>query len=146
MTTYTNPAGPDQQIPNATTTSKASVGQLVAKVTAQFSALIRDEIKYATMQLKAKVVKSAVGAALFAVAGVLALYAFGILLLAAGYGIATVLPAWAAFLIVGGALLLICVILALLGVNRFKSAGKHELDPKSGIEQDIDAVKKGLDK
>lgn len=146
MTTYTNPAGPDQQIPNATTASKPSVGQLVAKVTAQFSSLIRDEIKYATMQLKAKVVKSAVGAALFAVAGVLALYALGILLLAAGFAIALALPAWAAFLIVGGVLLLICIILALVGINRFKAAEEHEFDPKAGIEQDIDAVKKGLDK
>ncbi|MCM3907820.1 MULTISPECIES: phage holin family protein [Trueperella] len=124
--------------------SGQSVGELVAKITAQFSALVRDEIRYTKLQATSKVKKLGIGGVLLAVAGVLALYMLGTLLLAAGYGLATVMPLWAAFLVVSGGLLLIILILALIAVSRFKAANKHTVDPKGGLEKDIEAVKKGI--
>lgn len=121
-----------------------SIGELVAKITAQFSALVRDEITYTKLQATAKIKKIGTGGALLAVAGVLALYMLGTLLLAAGYGLATVMPTWAAFLVVSGILLLIILILALVGLLLFKASQKHTVDPKDGLKKDINAVKKGI--
>ncbi len=131
---------------STSSTPATSIGELVAKITAQFSALVRDEIKFAGVQLKTKAAKSGVGGALFAVAGVLALYAFGVLLLAAGYGIAEALPLWLSFLIVGLVLLLICGILAFAGSRKLKSAKENVVDPKKGLEKDVNALKKGFEK
>ena len=130
----------------ASRSASPSLGELVAKITAQFSALVRDEIMVAKLNAKAKVTKLGVGGVLMVVAAVLALYMLGILLLAAGYGIATVLPTWAAFLIVAGVLLVIILVLVLVGVAKFKASANDKIDPKSGITEDIQAIKKGIQK
>lgn len=126
--------------------ASSSIGELIAKVTAQFSFLVRDEIKFASLQAKAKVTKLGTGGALFAVAGVLALYMFGILLLAAGFGFSTFLPTWLAFLCVAGILFVIILLLALFGVFKLKASKKHKVDPKAGMLKNLDAVKKGIKK
>lgn len=124
--------------------SGQSVGELIAKVTAQFSALVRDEITYTKLQATSKVKKLGIGGALLAVAGVLALYMLGMLLTAVAIGLGQVVPMWAGFLIVAGILLLIILILALIGANRMKASKKHEVNPAVGLQKDVDAVKKGL--
>ena len=126
--------------------SPRSIGELVAAVTERFSRLIRDEIELAKVQAKAKASKVAGGVVFFAIAGVLALYALGILLLAAVYGLANAVPLWLAALIVGVVILLICGILALIGIKSLKASNKHVVDPKSGLINDIEAAKKGLNK
>lgn len=123
-----------------------SVGELVAKITAQFSALIRDEITYTKKQATAKAKKLGIGGVLIGAGVFLALYMFGMLLFAAAYGLATVLPVWAAFLIVAGALLLIIVALILVGVSRIKASQAHAVNPKEGLEKNLAAVKKGVQK
>ncbi|VEI13583.1 phage holin family protein [Trueperella bialowiezensis] len=124
--------------------SGQSIGELIAKVTAQFSALMRDEVQYAKLQAAEKVKKLGVGGALFAVAGVLALYLLPMLLMAAAFGLANVMPLWAAFLVVSGILLVVIGILVAVGANRMKKAREHEVDPIGGFQKNVDAVKKGL--
>lgn len=126
--------------------SPRSIGEMVAGVTERFSRLIRDEIELAKVQAQAKVSKLAGGAVFFAIAGILALYALGILFLAAVYGLANAVPLWLSALIVGVVILLICGILALLGMRAMKASNEHVIDPKSGIVNDIEAAKKGLNK
>lgn len=123
-----------------------TIGELVAKITAQFSALIRDEIKFAVAQAKSKVAKLGTAGALFAVAGILALYMLSMLLMAAGFGLANVVSTWLAFLIVAGGLLVIILILALVAMSKIKSAQKDTIDPKAGINKDVEAIKKGFNK
>lgn len=130
----------------AASPAEPSFGELIAKITAQFSALVRDEMRYATVQAKSKAKKLGVGGVLFAIAGVIALYMVGLLLLAAVAGFANVVPWWAAFLIVSGILLLVIAFLVIVGVNRMKSSQENVVDPKGGIEKDINAVKKGFEK
>lgn len=124
----------------------SSIGELVAKITAQFSALVRDELKYATVQLQAKVTKLGIGGALLAVVGVLAFYLLTLLVGAAVAGFAKIMPVWAAFLTVAGIVLLIMVILTLLALAKFKSSKQNVVDPKAGLIKDVDAVKKGFTK
>lgn len=126
------------------TKSPRSIGELVAGITERFSRLIRDEIELAKVQATAKVKKISVGAVMLIVGGVIALYAFGILLLAAVWGIANALPLWLSALIVGVFLLLITGILVLVGIKSLKKSNDYVVDPKSGILNDIEAAKKGL--
>ena len=126
------------------TKNPRSIGELVAGITERFSRLIRDEIELAKVQATAKVKKISVGAVMLIVGGVIALYAFGILLLAAVWGIANALPLWLSALIVGVFLLLITGILVLVGMKSLKKSNKYVVDPKSGILNDIEAAKKGL--
>lgn len=126
------------------TKNPRSIGELVAGISERFSRLIRDEIELAKVQATAKVKKISVGAVMLIVGGVIALYAFGILLLAAVWGIANALPLWLSALIVGVFLLLITGILVLVGMKSLKKSNEYVVDPKSGILNDIEAAKKGL--
>lgn len=124
----------------------STIGELVAKITAQISAIVRSEIKFAVLQGKAKVSKLGAGAALFAVAGIIGLYLLGMLLLAAVHAFALLVPMWGAYLIVSGILLLVMLILVLVGVKLFKASAEHRPNPTHGFKKDIDAVKKGIGK
>jgi len=126
------------------TKSPRSIGELVAGISERFSRLIRDEIELAKVQATAKVKKIGVGAVMLAVAGVIALYALGILLLAAVWGLANALPLWLSALIVAVVLLIITGILAMVGLKSLKKSNEYVVDPKSGIRNDIEAAKKGL--
>lgn len=124
----------------------SSIGELVAKITSQFSALVRDEIKYTTVQAKTKAQRFGKGGAFLAIAGVLALYMLGLLFTAASLAFAEIVPVWAGFLIVAGILLVIILILALLGKSAIDKANKAQVDPKSGMNKNVEAIKKGFEK
>lgn len=124
----------------------SSIGELVAKITSQFSALVRDEIKYTGVQAKTKVNRFSKGGIFFAIAGVLALYMLGMLLTSAAMAFANIVPVWAGFLIVAGILLIIVIILALLGKSAIDKAKKAQVDPKSGLNKNVEALKKGFEK
>lgn len=123
-----------------------SIGELFARVMAQLSSLVRGEIEYAQAQAKNKAVRIVKGAALFIVAGVIALYALGFLFSAAMWAIAVALPKWAAALIVGGVLLLIAGTLVLVGKKSLDASKKFTVDPKGGFSKTADALKSGLKK
>lgn len=127
---------------------KKTIGELVATVTAQFSALIRDEFKYAQTSLTQKVKNLGIGGGLFAVAGILALYLLLFLLLATAAGFTALFGGrwWAGFLATAGVLLLIIAVLGGLGAMKFKKSGQYKADPVGGVTKDVNAFKKGLSK
>jgi hypothetical protein len=88
----------------------------------QVSRLIRDELKLAEYEMTSKARRMGRGAGVFGGSGLAALYGIGCLLAAAIIGLASVLPAWAAALIVGGALLLIAGLAALVGKSQVSKA------------------------
>jgi Flp pilus assembly protein TadB len=112
--------------PNGTTSpavaAETSTGDLVKNLSEQVSRLIRDELKLAEYERTAKAKRAGRGVGMFGGSGLLALYGIGCLLAAAIVGLAGVVPAWAAALIVGGALLIIAGIAALLGRSQFGQA------------------------
>ena len=101
---------------------EASAGELVKQLSEQVSRLIRDELKLAEYEMTSKARRIGRGAGLFGGSGLVALYGIGCLLAAAIIGLASVLPAWAAALIVGGALLLIAGLAALVGKSQVSKA------------------------
>lgn len=103
-------------------TSDASIGELVSSVSADLSRLVRDEMRLAQVEVTEKAKKAGVGVGAFGAAGVLALFAVGVLLAAAILGLATVMPAWVAALIVGVVLLLVAGVAALVGKKKVSEA------------------------
>ncbi|QGH70606.1 phage holin family protein [Pseudactinotalea sp. HY158] len=121
-----------------------SVGELFTRITTKLTSLLRGEIELIKTQLKEKVSRFAMAIALFAVAGVLALYGLGWLFFAAYAGIAVALPAWLAALIVGGGLLLIVGLLALLGKGQITKANATQIKAGENVKLDLEAVKEGV--
>lgn len=107
---------------------------------------INDEIAFAKVEIKRKGIQVGVAAAFFAVALVfLALLLVG-LIVAAIMGLATVMPAWLAALLVSAAFLVIALIGALIGLRKFKKA--MPLVPAEtirGIKYDLGIAKEGSD-
>nr|WP_216452519.1 phage holin family protein [Arcanobacterium phocae] len=133
-------------VESSTPSSGGSIGELIAKITSQFSSLVRDEIKYTGLQAKAKVTRLGIGGVLLAVAGILALYMLGFLFTGIAWAFAIILPIWAGYLITAGILLVIILILALVGKKSIDKASQATVNPKAGLVKNVEAIKKGFEK
>ena len=80
--------------------SDASLGELFSHLTSDLSALMRDEMQLAKVELKEEVVKAGKAGGMFAGAGIAALMTALLLSFAAAWGLAEVMAAGWAFLIV----------------------------------------------
>jgi Putative Actinobacterial Holin-X, holin superfamily III len=101
-------------------TAEMGLGDAAKQVAEHASALVRLEFELASLELKRKAQALAIGIALGLLACLFLLFALGFG--AGAAGLATVMPTWAALLVVTGILVLLVVILALLAVGRFKKA------------------------
>ena len=106
----------------------------------QVSVLIRDELKLAQLEMTSKGKQAALGAGMFGVSGVVAVYGAGCLLACAIIAISGVVAAWLAALIVGIALLAAAVGAALLGRGRMRKAvppvpGQAVADVRADVEE-----------
>jgi hypothetical protein len=112
-----------------------SVGQLVASATAELSALVHDEIALAKAEIRQDVKRGVMGGGAAAVAGVLVLFSLPVLSFAAAYGIHNLGLglAWS-FLIVGGAFIVLALILLLLARRKFKRIKPPEKSMRSAKE------------
>jgi hypothetical protein len=99
-----------------------STGELVKMMTEQVSALIRNELKLAQLEMTGKGKQAALGAGMFGAGGVVAVYGVGCLLACAIIAISGVVAAWLAALIVGVALLAAAGGLTLMGRGRLRKA------------------------
>ena len=102
--------------------AQPSTGELVKRLSEQVSVLVRDELKLAQLEMTRKGKQAGIGAGMFGVSGLIALYGLGCLLACAILGISRVLEPWLAALIVGAALLLVSGIAAVLGKARLQKA------------------------
>ncbi|MFF8284143.1 phage holin family protein [Streptomyces albus] len=109
-----------------------SLGQLVAAATAEMSALVHDEIALAKAELRQDVKRGVMGSGAALIAGVFLLFALPVLSFAAAYGIHNLGLglAWS-FLIVGGAFIVLALILLLAALAKFKKVAKSKSAQKS---------------
>jgi hypothetical protein len=97
------------------------VGDIIRNITDDVKLLVQDQIELLKTELTPAAKLGGTGAGLFGVAGYFALSATIILYFAAAFGlVAAGLAPWLAFLIVGGALLLIAGICAGIGLIWFE--------------------------
>lgn len=108
-----------------------SIGDVVSDLFRDGSDLIREEIELAKTEMRENVSRIARDGIGIAVGGALAFVGLLALVAAAILGLAEVLPAWAAALIVGGVLALIGLVLVMANVRALREAG---LAPKKTME------------
>ena len=101
-------------------TERRGVGPAAKEVAEHASTLARLELELATLEIKQKVAALGIGIGLVIGAGVFLFYGVGFGLAAGAAGLATVVSTWLALLIVFGALLLLGVVLALVGMSLIK--------------------------
>lgn len=115
--------------------------RLVAKLAPR---QLNDEIALAKIEIKRKGIQVGVAAAFFAVALVFLAFLVTGLIVAAIMGLATIMPAWLAALLVCAVFLVIALIGALIGMRKFKKA--MPLVPEEtirGLKHDLGIVKEG---
>lgn len=107
---------------------------------------LNDEIALAKVEVKRKGKQLGVAGAFFGVAAVFAAFLLTGLIVAAIMGLATIMPAWLAALIVCAVFLIIALIGGLIGLRKFKQA--MPLVPEDtirGLKHDLGIAKEGSD-
>ena len=121
----------------------ASLGKLVEQISEQASRLVRAEIALAKAELSERAKKSGIGVGLLVLALLILAYATGVLLLAAVYGLGTVWPLWLSALAIGGFMLLVTIVLALVGVQLLKK-GTTKPESVERVKGDIASIKEAM--
>src|SRR4051794_18179430 len=118
-----------------------STRELMGQLSSQVSRLIRDEMRLAQKEFQESAKHAGIGAGLFSVAGVLAVFGVATLIAAAGAGLALAPPGWAAALIVGAVLLAAGGIAALVGKKQVQEASPLPQQTVANVKDDIQEVK-----
>jgi uncharacterized membrane protein YqjE len=122
-----------------------SVGQLVERLSAQVSALVRDELALATAEMKRKGAKAGMGIGIGGAGAVVAVLGLGALVAAAVLGLATVLAAWLAALLIGAVLLVFAGVISVVGIARVReSAPPVPEQAVQNTKRDIETVKESM--
>jgi ABC-type multidrug transport system fused ATPase/permease subunit len=122
------------------------LGDIVKSITDDVKQLVRDEVQLAKSELVPAAKNAGIGGGMFGAAGYFGISALSILYFAAAFGLATVLPLWLAFLIVGVVLLLITAVLALIGltiVRRVKAPERTIASANATIAELKAAIQRG---
>lgn len=127
--------------------SERSTTELIRDLGDQLGDLVGSEVRLARHELERKGKQAGKGATMFGMAGGLALFGLAGLLTSAILALAIVLPAWLAALAVGGGMLLIAGLIALVGSVRLKSstplAPRETLD---GVRWDVRTLREATRK
>lgn len=99
-----------------------STGELVKQVAEQVSALVRDELKLAELEMTRKGKQAGAGLAMMGGGGLIALYGVGCLIACAIIAISHAVTAWLAALIIGVVLLAVAGVATLTGRRRMRKA------------------------
>lgn len=117
---------------------RRSLFSLIADIPRLLADLARSEIEALKREITGKLAAAGVGLGLLGAAAAFAFFALAVLIAAAVLGLAVVLPAWAAALIVAGVLLIIGLALVAAGVG----ALKRGMPPTP--EKTIESIKKDV--
>lgn len=121
---------------------RKSLFELLGEVPTLVRELVETEIELLKAELLAKLKVIGIGAGLIAIAAILALLFFGVLLTAAILALSLVMPGWLAALLVGFVLLVAIAILVLVGVQSVKKAmPPMPTETIDSVKADIDVIK-----
>jgi len=123
-------------------TEKRSIFRLIGDLPGYIVDLVKSELEQLKNEVLGKLKAAGIGIGLLIGASAFLFFALGVFTAAAILGLATVLPGWAAALIVGGVLVVIAVVLVLIGISLLKKGVPPT--PETTIEsvkQDVNAFK-----
>lgn len=119
-----------------------SVGELVARATAQMSQLMKEELQLARMEMAEKGKRAGMGGGMLGGAGVVALYAVGAGVTAAIAGLSVVWPVWLSALVIMAVLFLVAGVLAVLGRQQMRRATPAKPERAlRGVHDDLDEIR-----
>jgi len=101
-------------------TKANGVGWAAKEFVGRARSIARLEVELALLEMKRKLIRIGLGIGFGVGAAVLALFAVAFLFAGAAAALALAVPVWASLLIVGGALLAVTVVLALLAVGSLR--------------------------
>ncbi|OBK21783.1 hypothetical protein A5634_09340 [Mycobacterium asiaticum] len=130
MSLNTDPNAPD-----------ASIGELMAQLSAQTSRLVRDEMRLAQKELVESAKHAGAGAGLFGAAGLLAFFGLASVITALVAALALALPTWAAALIVAAALFAAAGGAALISRRQAEEITPAAPQAVASVKKDIQEVK-----
>ena len=117
-----------------------SVGDLLSKVTDDFSQLVRTHVELAKVEIKEEVGKAGKGAGMLTASALAAYLTITLLSFAAAWGLSEVVPEGVAFLIVGLVWAAITAALALSGKRELQQV-KAPPQTKETIQEDVQWAK-----
>jgi uncharacterized membrane protein YqjE len=98
-----------------------SISTVLSDIVGDLQQIVRAEVRLAKVELREELGKAKRGAVLMSAGGVALIASFGLFLLAAVYGLATIWPAWVAALVVGGAVAVIGAGFAIAGRSQIRA-------------------------
>jgi uncharacterized membrane protein YqjE len=116
----------------------ASLGELLGRVSQDFGDLVSTQMELAKVEIKEEVGRAAKGAGFFGGGAVAGLLAVMLLSFALAWGLAEVMPAWVAFLIVGLVWAAVAAVLALQGRQQFQAATPVLPQTKESLKEDVE--------
>ncbi len=121
-----------------------SLGELLTRFSDQVNRLVHDEVQLAVFEVKRRAKGVGAGVGILVVGLVLLLFGAGVVVAGLVALLALVLPVWLSALIIGGALLLLGVLFAVLAQGRLKRAGLPVPEEAvASMREDIQAVIRG---
>ena len=118
-----------------------SVPGLLGLIVGNIQHLVRAEIRLARAELRTDLVHLKHGATLLAMAVVVVVLGLGVLLLAAVYGLATIMPPWAAALVVAAATLAVGGVCAASAMTQLRAIRVAPSKTMSTIQETIQWTK-----
>jgi uncharacterized membrane protein YqjE len=139
----TNPTSPTNGA-RATPGKERSTIELVRAIAQDSSTLVRQELQLARQEVTEAVKAKAMGAGALAAAGAMGLLALIFLAVAAAVALDLVLPRWAAWLIVGGAFLVLAGGAAMFGMRKMKRPSMKPEETVRTVKEDVEWAKAQL--
>ena len=122
--------------------AERSAGELVKQLSEQVSALVREEVKLAQLEMTRKGKQFGVGAGMISGGGLIALYGVGCLIACAVLAISVALAPWLSALIVGLVLLAVAGVAAQAGKRRMKTAVPPvPAEAVGSVKADVEEIK-----
>ena len=117
-----------------------SVSDVLQDIFGNVQDIVRSEVRLAQAEIKTEAAKTARAAKSLIAGAVLGLYAGGVLLIAAVYGLSMVIAPWLAALLVGAFVAVVAAILISIGQGRLRNVKKPEKTIRS-VKEDVQWLK-----
>lgn len=118
-----------------------SLGSLVSELATEVSTLFRKEVELVKLEASQKASSARNGAISLAVGGMLAFAGFIVLLMAAAYGLGTLMHMGWAALIVGAVALVLGGIVAMIGASKLKPQNLAPARSSESLREDMEFAK-----
>jgi uncharacterized membrane protein YqjE len=119
----------------------SSIGELLSRVTDDFSTLVRTHVELAKVEIKDEVARAGKGAGMLTGGAVAALFSLMMLSFALAWGLAEVIDAGWAFLIVGLIWAAAAAVLAITGRKELKTVSPVPEVTKQTVQDDVQWAK-----